>query len=78
VSVPDSEAHLDELLAARAGVDGDELAAERARVYARLAAQHRQRQRCARLGRYERMLELAADTDELLDRLLELRAASRG
>lgn len=66
-------AHLDEMVAARAGVDGDQLAAERARLYARLASQRRQRQRCERLGRPDRIVELLDATDQLLDRLLELR-----
>lgn len=46
---------------------------QRRALYRRLVSQQRQRHRCEQLGRAERVAELWADTDELLDELLELR-----
>jgi hypothetical protein len=62
--------HLDELVAARAGVEGDEPAAARARVYARLA---RYAERRRRLAPAQPTPWLDRKLDELLDALLELR-----
>lgn len=51
--------------------------AERERLYRHLGSQQRQRERAQRLGHRERIAELWASTDELLDRLLELRGGDR-